>query len=128
MQLLEGLLGRGWLMPQDDRHLHYRLTPQGTVGLVARGLDISLLSKARRTMAYGCLDWTERRPHLAGALGAAILAALGTAGVIRRVPGSRTVTLLQPLTDWLDAVEGCSPVTNLISSATGKHQPLEGFG
>jgi hypothetical protein len=28
---------------------------------------------ARRRVAYGCLDWSERRPHLAGALGAAVL-------------------------------------------------------
>ena len=122
VQLLEALLAHGWLMPQDDRRLRYRLTAQGTAGLIAKGLDIAHLSKVRRTMAYGCLDWTERRPHLAGALGAAILEVLDTTGMIRLVPGSRTVTVLQPLISWLGAAEGCSPATNLISSAAGKHQ------
>jgi hypothetical protein len=122
VQLLEALLAHGWLMPQDDHCLRYCLTPQGSAGLIARGLDLAHLSKVRRTVAYGCLDWTERRPHLAGALGAAILEVLSTTGIIRLVPGSRTVTVLQPLTSWLDAAEGCSPATNLISSATGRHQ------
>jgi hypothetical protein len=127
VELLEALLGHGWLMPQDDRCPRYFLTPQGTAGLAARGLEISHLSKARRRMASGCLDWTERRPHLAGALGAAILVTLSTSGFICRVPGSRTVTILQPLTRWLDAVQGCSPVANLISSTADTHQPLQGF-
>jgi hypothetical protein len=122
VRLLEALLAHDWLMLQDDRRLRYCLTPQGTAGFIARGLDIAHLSKGRRTMAYGCLDWTERQPHLAGALGAAILAALSTSGFIRRVAGSRTVTVLQPLTNWLDAAEGCSPAANLISSAAGNHQ------
>jgi hypothetical protein len=128
VQLLAAILGLDWLQPQDDRRLQYRLTPRGTEGLSARGLDISHVYKARRTMAYGCLDWTERRPHLAGALGAAILEALGTAGVIRRVVGSRAVVVLQPLTNWLDATGGCSPLPNLISSASDSQQTLVGFG
>jgi hypothetical protein len=117
VQLLDALLERHWIEPQDHGCVGYRLTPQGTAGLAARGVDISHLSKARRSMASDCLDWTERRPHLAGALGAVILATLSTSGFIRRVPGSRTMTVLQPLTRWLDATEGCSPVANLISSA-----------
>jgi hypothetical protein len=117
VQLLEALLELHWIQPHDRGRAGYRLTAQGTAGLTARGLDFSHLSKARRSMAFGCLDWTERRPHLAGALGAAILATLSTSGFIRRVPGSRMVMVLQPLTRWLDTTEGCSPVANLISSA-----------
>jgi hypothetical protein len=127
VQLLEAMLGLDWLQAQDNRRPRYRLTPWGAAGLAARGLNISRVCLARRTMAYGCLDWTERRPHLAGALGAAILEVLRTAGIIRRVAGSRTVMVLQPLTTWLDATEGCSPVPNLISSPSDNHHPLEGF-
>jgi hypothetical protein len=127
VQLLEALLGLDWLQPQDHRCSGYRLTAQGIEGLAARGLDISHAYRARRTFAYGCLDWTERRPHLAGALGAALLDALGTAGVIRRVTGSRTVVVLQPLTHWLAATEGCSPSRDLVSSALDSHRRLKGF-
>jgi hypothetical protein len=117
VQLFEALLELQWIQLQDHGQAGYRLTPQGTAELAARGVDISRTCEARRAFAYGCLDWTERRPHLAGALGAAILATLSTAGFIRRIPGSRTVMGLQPLTRWLDATEGCSPGANLISSA-----------
>ncbi len=36
------------------------------------GIDLSVLKNTRRKFAYGCLDWTERTPHLAGALGASV--------------------------------------------------------
>lgn len=48
------------------------LTPTGQERLGAFGLDIDQLWRARRTFARPCLDWSERRHHLAGALGAAI--------------------------------------------------------
>jgi len=35
-------------------------------------IDLSALNNSRRKFAYGCLDWTERTPHLAGALGASV--------------------------------------------------------
>jgi len=37
------------------------------------GIDLATLSEKRRRFAYECLDWSERQPHLAGALGAALL-------------------------------------------------------
>lgn len=40
------------------------------------GIDVDALSSARRTLCRSCLDWSERRPHLGGALGAAILASI----------------------------------------------------
>jgi hypothetical protein len=40
-----------------------------------------------------CLDWSERRPHLAGALGAALCARSFDAGWIRRIAGTRAVTV-----------------------------------
>jgi hypothetical protein len=36
-------------------------------------VDVGELRRRRRTFARGCLDWTERTPHLSGALGAALL-------------------------------------------------------
>lgn len=55
----------------DDR---YRVTSEGGRWFGdALAIDVAALSRERRPLARRCLDWTERRPHLAGALGAAIL-------------------------------------------------------
>lgn len=49
------------------------LTPTGAQRLQALGIDTETLQAGRRPLARACLDWTERRHHLAGALGAALL-------------------------------------------------------
>jgi DNA-binding transcriptional ArsR family regulator len=53
---------------------HYELGLGGAAWLAgALQLDVAALQQGRRPLARRCLDWTERRPHLAGALGAALL-------------------------------------------------------
>jgi DNA-binding transcriptional ArsR family regulator len=54
---------------EDD----YTLTAEGTRALVSLGIDVDATRHLRRRFAYACLDWSERRPHLGGALGAAVL-------------------------------------------------------
>ena len=49
------------------------LTPAGTKALESLGIDIAATRSMRRRFAYGCLDWSERKPHIGGALGAALL-------------------------------------------------------
>jgi DNA-binding transcriptional ArsR family regulator len=56
-----------------DRGEAYDLTLDGTKAFEALGVDIEETRTLRRRFAYACLDWSERRPHLGGALGAAIL-------------------------------------------------------
>ena len=59
------------------RWLHadtYQLTPVGTKAFEALGIDLEAARGLRRRFAYACLDWSERRPHVGGALGAALLA------------------------------------------------------
>jgi DNA-binding transcriptional ArsR family regulator len=52
----------------------WEVTPRGrTFFAEAAEIDVASLAGARRPLARRCLDWTERRPHLAGALGAAVL-------------------------------------------------------
>ena len=51
----------------------YDLTADGTRELAALGIDVDEARAQRRRFAFGCLDWSERRPHLGGALGAALL-------------------------------------------------------
>jgi DNA-binding transcriptional ArsR family regulator len=51
----------------------YDLTPVGAKALEAAGIDIGATRTLRRRFAYACVDWSERRPHVGGALGAALL-------------------------------------------------------
>jgi DNA-binding transcriptional ArsR family regulator len=50
------------------------LSPAGASRLLPLGIDVEALRTSRRPLARACLDWTERRHHLAGGLGAALLA------------------------------------------------------
>jgi len=49
------------------------LTPDGSNECEALGIDLEVTRTLRRRFAYACLDWSERRPHVGGALGAALL-------------------------------------------------------
>lgn len=71
----------------------YRLTGRGQGRLEDLGLDIAALRRGRRAFARPCLDWTERRPHLAGALGAALTQTLFELDWIRRMPGTRALSI-----------------------------------
>jgi DNA-binding transcriptional ArsR family regulator len=51
----------------------YSLTPDGANAFEALGIDLAATTALRRRFAYACLDWSERRPHVGGALGAALL-------------------------------------------------------
>ena len=62
-----------WLVPTTENGNQYALTPGGTKAFQALGIDIDAERNLRRRFACACLDWSERRPHLAGALGAALL-------------------------------------------------------
>jgi DNA-binding transcriptional ArsR family regulator len=57
----------GWLSDE------YEPTPGGTKAFAALGIDLDRTRGLRRRFAYACLDWSERRPHVGGALGAALL-------------------------------------------------------
>jgi DNA-binding transcriptional ArsR family regulator len=51
----------------------YNLTLSGTKAFEALGIDVEATRMLRRRFACACLDWSERRPHVGGALGAALL-------------------------------------------------------
>jgi DNA-binding transcriptional ArsR family regulator len=63
----------GWLAGFNTKDDTYGLTPNGTKAIEALGIDIESTRALRRRFAYACLDWSERRPHVGGALGAALL-------------------------------------------------------
>ena len=65
----------------------------GRVGINVDALLTRRGKQAARVLCRPCLDWSERRPHLAGAVGAALCAhSLGN-GWIRRIPGTRAVAI-----------------------------------
>lgn len=51
----------------------YELTPRGIKAFGELGIDVQANRALRRRFAYACVDWSERRPHLGGAVGAALL-------------------------------------------------------
>jgi DNA-binding transcriptional ArsR family regulator len=55
------------------------------------GIDVAALEHRRRPLCRPCLDWSARRHHLAGALGAALLARFVALGWVRIVKGSRVL-------------------------------------
>lgn len=61
----------GWLEAEADES--YDLTAAGARALQALGVDVEEARTTRRRFAFGCLDWSERRSHLGGALGALLL-------------------------------------------------------
>ena len=62
----------GWLATGSEDN-GYDLTPAGTKACEALGIEIGAARALRRRFAFACVDWSERRPHLGGALGAALL-------------------------------------------------------
>lgn len=62
-----------WLASDRVEADAYDLTEEGRKALGALGIDIEALRSLRRRFAYACVDWSERRPHIGGALGHAIL-------------------------------------------------------
>ncbi len=71
-----------------------RLTPHGLDFLRDLGLDVRAWE--RRPESKTCIDWSERRHHLAGPLGAALLRRLTELGWVRQDLDSRAVTLTAP--------------------------------
>lgn len=70
IDLLGGLTRQG-LLAETDRE--FSLTPAGELWCIQQGIDARALRRRRRAFAPKCLDWSERKPHMAGSLGAALL-------------------------------------------------------
>ncbi|MCO1595020.1 winged helix-turn-helix domain-containing protein [Micromonospora sp. RHAY321] len=66
--MYDALLAHGRL----DRASGLTVTPDGWAWAAGLGVPVDVLRAARRPVVRDCLDWTERRSHLAGALGAAV--------------------------------------------------------
>src|SRR6202051_4532664 len=71
--LHDRLLANKWIAKTSRDNVAYELTTLGARELVTHGIDVPSMLSGRRRMACACLDWSERRPHVGGAVGAAVL-------------------------------------------------------
>jgi hypothetical protein len=69
------------------------VTPAGMEFLTRLGLDLAGAPAKRRVFCRPCLDWTERRPHIRGAVGAALAKRCFELKWIERARGSRALTI-----------------------------------
>jgi DNA-binding transcriptional ArsR family regulator len=100
--ITEGLVSRDLIRPVDGG---FELGAVAAEGFAEIGVDISSLERRRRQTLRACLDWTERRDHLAGGLGAAIGDELIRRGWVRTTEASRIVSITargaRGLRDWI---------------------------
>jgi DNA-binding transcriptional ArsR family regulator len=88
--LADALVAREQVVLSDDGG---EVTRDGERFLAGFGIDVRAMTPAKRAFCRPCLDWSERRPHLAGAVGAALATRCFELGWIARVRDTRAVTI-----------------------------------
>ena len=88
VQMFESLVARDFLVPGPDGPA---LSAPGAEFVGEFGVDLAVLTRARGALCRECLDWSERRSHLAGSLGRALFSRVEALGWARREPDSRVV-------------------------------------
>ncbi|MGZ5925025.1 MAG: ArsR/SmtB family transcription factor, partial [Rhizomicrobium sp.] len=91
VSLSDALTAAGYAELSDESGV---ITERGLAFLDQVGIDVSAMRqrntmKSGRLMCRPCLDWSERRPHLAGVVGAALCAHSFAAGLVTRIDGTR---------------------------------------
>ncbi|MBO9631522.1 MAG: helix-turn-helix transcriptional regulator [Chitinophagaceae bacterium] len=90
VSITEQLLRKGYLLYSET---DYSIPAKGSKWFHALGIDIEALRSQRRAFARPCLDWSERRHHLAGSLGSALLNMMLEKDWMRRKKQSREIIL-----------------------------------
>ncbi len=109
VKLLQDMLKLGWLLEEEDEggeeensKILYKLTERGSSSFRERGVDIDRATKSTsRKFAYGCLDWTERAPHLGGSLGKEVLDSIISSCIVARKKGTRALRIAKPISSWM---------------------------
>ncbi|KWR81814.1 ArsR/SmtB family transcription factor [Cupriavidus sp. IDO] len=86
--LFERMTDSGWLVVSQSS---VDLSNDGTQAMAQLGIDIEAARRKRRQFACTCPDWSERKPHLGGALGAALLESLLQRGWVETTATSRAL-------------------------------------
>jgi hypothetical protein len=116
VELLAAMLRRGLLREErffrtgrtGSAEFRFEVTGAGARNLGSFGLNMSEVRRSRRHFAGTCIDWTQRRGHLNGALAAAITTRLFEVGWIQRGQRSRSVRITKAGADGLAATFGLS--------------------
>ncbi len=90
VMITEGLLKQKLIVPDKKS---YDVTKRGARFFSELHIDIDELKRQRRAFAKPCLDWSERKHHLAGSLGAALLNKLISLDYLRRTKNSRAIVV-----------------------------------
>lgn len=88
VHMFDSLVGRGSISGSGD---HIELTESGRAEIAAIGIDVEGLYQLKRPVCRTCLDWSERRSHLSGTLGKALLDHFLAKGWAKRENSSRAV-------------------------------------
>jgi DNA-binding transcriptional ArsR family regulator len=99
--------------------IDYRLTDAGVITLVDLGVDVAGLSGRRRPLVRYCLDWTEQRHHLSGALGGAVAERLLRLRWLARTSQPRTVRVTDAGVSGLAEAFGMQPESYEVSHDDG---------
>lgn len=92
VDVTEALLAKGAIVRYEST---FELAPVGGSFFRKFDIDVEALCKARRCVVRACMDWTERRHHLAGSLGAALLDVFIFRDWLRRNPRDRALQITQ---------------------------------
>ncbi len=92
--ITEALLERGFLSA-DDNSKRFNVSPTGDAWFAEFGLDVDGIKPGKHGIGRRCLDWTERRHHLAGPLGARLLERLLELGWVRRKGVGRNLEITE---------------------------------
>ncbi|MDR0268182.1 metalloregulator ArsR/SmtB family transcription factor [Paenibacillus sp.] len=90
VQLTDSLIKMGMICEEND---HFTVTEKGEEFFTTLEIDLERIKKKRRSFSHKCLDWSERRYHLAGALGNALLERLLELHWVQRLPKTRAIKI-----------------------------------
>lgn len=88
VSITSAMVEHDYLLPESHE---FKLTTSGEAFLRKLGVDIDLAKGRRRAFARQCLDWSERQPHLAGSVGAALADQCLKLKWIHRIPNGRAI-------------------------------------
>ncbi len=103
--LADTLCGRGHVVLSDEGG---EVTEPGVEFFTRFGVDLAAAQRRKRVFCRSCLDWSERRPHLAGSVGAAIADRCAALGWTQRARNSRALIITPAGRAGLDEVFGIS--------------------
>ncbi len=107
LALADSLSERGYVSLADGVGI---VTEKGSRFFADFGIELAADGRSKRPLCRTCLDWSERRPHLAGHLGAAILARLLELKWVVRSPGTRALEITSSGQRGLVATFQVSPI------------------